>query len=147
MRTHMSFRRSNAASRAGFDLPRLAAMLALVALVFHGLLPLTHQIARQVQAANGIEQVVLCSALGFRNIALKDGAPVDTDPARSEKSSQICPVCLASATLNHAVLPVGAMLGLPSLALTVVYGAAPASTAAAIPALPPQARAPPASLS
>ncbi|WP_341897164.1 DUF2946 family protein [Ferrovibrio terrae] len=124
-------------------LARLAALAALCALLFHGLLPLTHQLARQIQAAQGIEQVVLCSALGFRTVALKDGAPVDTDPAKSEKSSRICPVCFATAGLNHAILPMGIVLALPSLAITVLYGAAPSSTAASATALPPQARAPP----
>jgi hypothetical protein len=126
---------------------RLAGMVALCALIFHGLLPLTQQVARQIQAANGIEQIVLCSAIGFRTIALKDGAPVDTDPAKSEKSSRICPVCLATAGLNHAILPAGALLALPSLAVTVLYGAAPASTLASASHLPPQARAPPVSVS
>jgi hypothetical protein len=143
MRTPMFIRRQIA--RAG--LPRLAALLALAALVFHGLLPLTHQLARQVQAANGIEQVVLCSALGFRNIALKDGAPVDTDPANGAKSSQICPVCFAATNPGLAILPANLALALPSLAITVIYGAAPSSTLAAAPHLPAQARAPPVSLS
>jgi len=123
------------------------AILALCALVFHGLLPLTQHAVRQVQAANGIEQVVLCSALGFRTLALKDGAPVETDPAKSETSSRICPVCFTASILNHAILPAGALLGLPSLAITVLYGAAPASTAASATYLPPQARAPPALVS
>ncbi|MCW0235991.1 MAG: hypothetical protein OJJ21_20510 [Ferrovibrio sp.] len=139
--------RSAARPAPGRRLGRLAALLALCALVFHGLLPLTQQVARQVQAANGIEQVVLCSALGFRTLALKDGAPVDTDPAKSEKSSRICPVCFATANLSHAILPAGALPVLPSLAITVLYGAAPASTAASAAYLPPQARAPPAFVS
>lgn len=123
------------------------ARLALVALLFHGLLPLTQQIVRQAQAANGIEQIVLCSAMGLRSIAMKDGAPVDTDPAKTEKTSKLCPVCFATAGHDHAILPVAAALPLPSQAITVLYGAASTSTLASASALPPQARAPPAFVS
>lgn len=123
------------------------AVLALCALVFQGLLPLTQQVVRQVQAANGIEQVVLCSALGLRTVALKDGAPVDTDPAKSERASKTCPVCFTAAALGHAILPAITLLTAPGLALTVLYGAAPASTAATASYLPAQARAPPLPLS
>lgn len=126
------------------NLARLAALLALFALTFHGLLPLTQQVARQVQAANGIEQVVLCSALGFRTIALKDGAPVDPDPARSAKISQNCPVCLSFAGLQPAILPpLAAEPVAPVLAVTVLYGAATSSTLAQAQHPPQQARAPP----
>lgn len=123
---------------------RLAALLALFALTFHGLLPLTQQVARQVQAANGIEQVVLCSALGFRTIALKDGAPVDPDPAQSARISKSCPVCLSFAGLQPAILPVAQEPARPVLAVTVLYGAATSSTLAQAPHTPQQARAPPA---
>lgn len=143
MRTIMSFYRRT----ARLNLPRLAALLALVALVFHGLLPLTQQIVRQAQAANGIEQIVLCSALGLRSIAMKDGAPVDTDPAKTEKTSKLCPVCFAAAGHDHALLPVTVPPDLPVLAITVLYGAAPASTLASASVRPPQARAPPALVS
>lgn len=140
MRTDMSFRRT----RARFALPRLAAMLALVALAFHGLLPLTQQMVRQAQSANGIEQVVLCSALGFRILALKDGAPVDTDPAKTETIAKLCPVCFATGNLPPAILSVPPMLALPVVAVTVLYGAASGSTLAEASHLPQQARAPPA---
>lgn len=127
-------------------LRRLAAMLALAGLVFHGLLPLTQNAIQRVQAANGIEQVVLCSALGFRTVALKDGMPVDADPEKPQKVSQNCPACHLGQLLSHAILPVGLLLALPALSLTVLYGAAAGSTAAQSVALPPQARAPPYSL-
>lgn len=150
MRTDMSFRRFI----AGFDLPRpnlarpklarLAAMLALAALVFHGLLPLTQQMVRQAQAANGIEQVVLCSALGFRVMALKDGAPVDTDPAKTETIAKLCPVCFAPGNLSPAILSAPPALALPAVAVTILYGAASGSTLAQASHLPQQARAPPA---
>lgn len=129
-------------------LSRLAALLALFALTFHGLLPLTQQVARQVQAANGIEQVVLCSALGVRTIALKDGAPVDPDPAQGTKIAKHCPVCLSFAGLQPALLPpAAAELAMPVTAVTVLYGAASSSTLAQASRLPHQARAPPVSLS
>jgi hypothetical protein len=124
---------------------RLAALLALFALTFHGLLPLTHQVARQVQAANGIEQIVLCSALGLRTIAMKDGVAVDPDPSDSAKISKSCPVCLSFAGLLPALLPPAAPeLALPGLAVTVLYGAAAGSTLAQSSRQPQQARAPPA---
>ena len=125
-------------------LVRLAALLGLFALTFHGLLPLTQQVARQVQAANGIEQVVLCSALGFRTIALKDGAPVDPDPAQGGKIAKHCPVCLSFAGLQPAILPPrAAEPAAPVLAVTVLYGAAGSSTLAQAQHPPQQARAPP----
>jgi len=150
MRTGMSFRRI----LAGLNLPRpnlarpnlarLAGMLALAALVFHGLLPLTQQVVRQAQAANGIEQVVLCSALGFRVLALKDGAPVDTDPAKTETIAKLCPVCFATGHLPAAILSAPFALSIPAVAVTVLYGAASGSTLAQASHLPQQARAPPA---
>jgi hypothetical protein len=127
----------------GHGLARLAALVALCALVFHGLLPLTHQLARQIQAANGIEQVELCSALGFRTIAMKDGAPVDPDPAKSAKISELCPICLSFAGLQPAILPSAPVSTQPSLGITVLYGAASSSTLALVPRQPQQARAPP----
>lgn len=124
---------------------RLAALLAVFALTFHGLLPLTHQVARQVQAANGIEQIVLCSALGFRTIAMKDGAAVDPDPSDSAKISKSCPVCLSLAGLQPALLPPAAAApAMPVTSVTVLYGAAASSTLAQAQHLPQQARAPPA---
>lgn len=139
MRTGMSFRRSS--TRWTFS--RLAALLALTALVFHGLLPLTQQVVRQAQAANGIEQVVLCSALGLRVLALKDGAPVDTDPAKSETIAKLCPVCFATGSLPPAILSAPPALTQPAVAVTVLYGAASRSTLAQANHLPQQARAPP----
>jgi hypothetical protein len=126
---------------------RFMAMLALAAVLFHGLLPLTQQVARQVQAANGIEQIVLCSALGLRTIAMKDGAPVDTDPAKTAKISKHCPICLAFAGMQPAILADAPALGRPVMALTVLYGAASRSTLAEAARQPQQARAPPVSLS
>jgi hypothetical protein len=139
----MLSRRSIARPRAA-GLTRLAGLLALFALTFHGLLPLTQQVTRQVQAANGIEQIVLCSALGFRTIAMKDGAAVDPDPAKSARISQSCPVCLSFAGLQPAVLPpLAAEPSQPVIAVTVLYGAASSSTLAQAQHLPQQARAPP----
>lgn len=132
---------------ATIDLRRVAATLALLGLMFHGLLPLTQNAIQRVQAANGIEQVVLCSALGFRTIALKDGMPVEADPAKPQKASQNCPACLLHTQLAHAVLPLGVALTVPSTAITILFGAAPDSTSAQASFLPPQARAPPVSLS
>ena len=123
------------------------AMLALAAVLFHGLLPLTQHAARQVQDANGIEQIVLCSALGLRTIAMKDGVPVDTDPAKTGAISKHCPVCLSFAGLQPAMLPVAPELALPVPTVTVLYGAAGSSTLAQAPRQPQQARAPPVSLS
>ncbi|MEK9969703.1 MAG: DUF2946 family protein [Ferrovibrio sp.] len=126
---------------------RFAAMLALAAVLFHGLMPLTQHVARQVQTANGIEQIVLCSALGLRTIAMKDGAPVDTDPAKTSKIGNLCPVCLSLAGHQPAILATAPALDLPVLAVTVLFGAASSSTLAQAPRHPQQARAPPASLS
>jgi hypothetical protein len=141
MRTAMLSRRLI----AGYDLPRLAAMLALAGLLFHAVLPLTQQAVRQAQAASGIEQVVLCSALGLRVLALKDGAPVDTDPAKSETMAKLCPVCFAATGQPPAILPVAVALPLPAQSVTVLYGAAGDSTPARAVTRPPQARAPPVS--
>lgn len=146
MPTPMFFHpRRHAARLTRPNLVRLAALLALFALTFHGLLPLTHQVARQVQEANGIEQIVLCSALGFRTIAMKDGAPVDPDPSQSAKISKNCPVCLTFAGLQPALLPpAAAEPAMPATSVTVLYGAAASSTLAQAQHLPQQARAPPA---
>lgn len=130
-----------------FDLRRLAFALALLGLVFHGLLPLTQTAIRHVQAANGIEQVVLCSALGFRTIALKNGQPTDVDPDKPHKASQNCPACLGQAQLGLAILPAGIALALPGFNLTALFGAAPGSTLAQSLHTPQQARAPPVSRS
>lgn len=124
-------------------LARVLARLALLAVIFHALLPLTQHAIQRVQAANGIEQVVLCSALGFRTLALKDGLPVDADPDKPMQASKNCPVCLATANLGHAILPSALLPLLPGLAITVLYGAAPDSTPAQARYLPAQARAPP----
>lgn len=124
-------------------LSRLAALLALFALTFHGLLPLTQQVVRQAQAANGIEQVVLCSALGFRTLALKDGAPVDPDPARSGKISTSCPVCLSFAGLQPAILAVAPAPIPPVAAVAVLFPAAAGSLPVEFSRHPQQARAPP----
>ena len=125
------------------DLRRLAAMLGLIGLLLHALLPLTQNAIRHVQAANGIEQVVLCSALGFRVIALKDGMPADADPEKPAKASQNCPFCLAQSQLGNAILPAGILLMLPGFSLTALYGAASDSTPAQSVHSPQQARAPP----
>lgn len=129
------------------DLRRLAAALGLLGLLFHALLPLTQNAIRHVQAAHGIEQVVLCSALGFRIIALKDGLPSDVDPEKPAKASQNCPVCFAQAQLGSAILPTDILLLLPGFSLTALYGAAGDSTPAQSLHSPQQARAPPVSRS
>lgn len=139
----MFFRRHTVRPRAaGFT--RLAALLALLALTFHGLLPLTQHLARQAQAANGIEQVVLCSALGYRTLAMKDGAPVDTDPAQSAKISKSCPVCLSFAGLQPAILAVAPAPAQPAAADAVIFPAAASTLPADSARHPQQARAPPA---
>jgi hypothetical protein len=122
---------------------RVLARMALLAVLFHALLPLTLHAAQRVQAANGIEMTVLCSALGTRTIALKDGLPVEADTEKPLKASKTCPVCLAAAQLGQAILPGTLPLLVPGLAITVLYGAAPDSTLAQARYLPAQARAPP----
>jgi hypothetical protein len=146
-RRAMAFVMRRASIIAAIDLRRFAAALALLALLVHGLLPLTQNAIQRVQTAHGIEQVVLCSALGYRTIALKDGMPVDADPAKPQKISQNCPACLLHNQLAQAVLPVGVALAAPSTAITILFGAASDSTPAQAGFLPPQARAPPVSLS
>ena len=125
------------------NLRRLAVALGLFALLFQVLLPITQIAVRDAQAANGIDHVVLCSAHGFKTIALKDGLPVDADPAKPEKTSRNCPLCTGQ-TFSPAILPAGILLSLPAISLTVLFGAAPDSTLAQSPHSPQQARAPPA---
>ncbi|MFN4310102.1 MAG: DUF2946 family protein [Ferrovibrio sp.] len=123
----------------------VVARLALLALLFHALLPLTLHAAQRVQTANGIELTVLCSTQGTRTIALKDGLPVEADPEKPLKASKTCPVCLATAQLGHAILPAALPLAVPGFATTVLYASAPDSTLASARYLPAQARAPPVS--
>lgn len=131
-------------AKAAADFCRIAAAVALFAVVFHGLLPWVHIGIRQAQAAQGIEQVVLCSALGFRIVALKDGLPVDADPEKPLQAAQNCPFCFGPGNGQPAILPVGAALAVPGLGTAMPYNAAPQSRPAQSVALPPQARAPPA---
>lgn len=135
-------RSSNRTSvRAG----RVVLWLAAIALLFNGLMPLTRIAVQQAQAAAGIEQIVICSALGFQTLAMKDGAPVETDPAKSEKmGGKNCPVCVAAANVGHAILPAGIELTVTGTSTTVLYGAASQSTPARADFRPSQARAPPA---
>lgn len=121
---------------------RLAVWLGLFALLFHSLLPLTQLGIRQAQAAQGVEHVVLCSAHGFKTIALKDGLPVDADPAKPEKASRNCPLCPSQAC-GPAILPAGAALALPAFGVIVLFGSASDGTPAQSPHSPQQARAPP----
>lgn len=131
----------------------IAAWVALLGLVFHGLLPLSYNAMQRAMAeaasaeataGSGIEQLVICTALGIRTIAVKDGVPADLDPAAPKKAERSCPICLASAGLAHALLPAGLLLVLPAAIAAAVF-TPPAYTAPDQPAwLPPQARAPPA---
>lgn len=125
------------------SLRRFAVTLGLFGLLFQVLLPVTQNGIRAAQAANGIEQVVLCSALGFRTIALKDGLPADADPEKPSRAAENCPACLNHAQLDQAILPVGIRLAVPTLSLTALYGAASDSTPAQSIRQPHQARAPP----
>jgi hypothetical protein len=125
------------------NLRRLAVALGLFAVLFHVLLPITQLAVREAQAANGIDHVVLCSAHGFKTIALKNGLPVDADPAKPEQTSRNCPLCPGQA-FSPAILPAGILLSMPAFSLTVLFGSAPASTLAQSPHSPQQARAPPA---
>lgn len=133
----------------------LAAWVALLGLVFHGLLPLSYNAMQRAMAdaaraeaqsgSGGIEQVVICTALGLRTVTLKDGLPADADPAAPKKAERSCPICLAAAGLAHAVMPVGLLLALPAALAAAVY-TLPDYTAPDRPSwLPAQARAPPAS--
>lgn len=133
-----------AGHRTGPASRRLAVWLGLFALLIHALLPLTQTAIRSAQASQGIEHVVLCSALGFKTIALKHGLPVDADPDKPEKASRNCPFCPGHAA-GPAILPAGILLALPAFSLTVLFGSAPDSTLAQSPHSPQQARAPPAS--
>lgn len=139
----MLLRRHTVRPRAA-GLTRLAALLALFALTFHGLLPLTQQLVRQAQAANGIEQVVLCSALGFRTLAMKDGAPVDTDPGQSAKISKSCPICLSFSGLQPAILAIAPAPAQPAASVAVIFPPAAGTLPADSARHPQQARAPPA---
>lgn len=139
-----------AAVRAAFPRRRIATVLALLALVLQGVLPLAHNAAMRAAAAQGlgqggIEQIVICTALGLRTIAVKDGLPVDTDGGSSKpQKMQIgCPLCHALGNLNHGLLPAGLLLALPaaiaslSFATPHDYVLPPSATGL------PQARAPP----
>lgn len=131
----------------------IAAWVALLGLVFHGLLPLSYNAMQRAMAeaasaeatvGSGIEQLVICTALGIRTIAVKDGVPADLDPSAPKKAERSCPICLASAGLAHALLPAGLLLVLPAAVAAAVF-TPPAYTVPDQPSwLPPQARAPPA---
>lgn len=140
MMAEMTHRRSADSPRAG----RAVLWLAAVGLLFSSLMPLTRVVVQHAQAAAGVEQIVICSALGFRTIAFKDGGQVDTDPSKSEKmGSTNCPICF-TATAGYAILPVGIELTVSGTSTTVLYGAASQSTPARADFRPSQARAPPA---
>jgi hypothetical protein len=139
MPAHAPRKYFRSSSRAG----RVVLWLAAIALLFNGLMPLTQVAVQQAQAAAGIEQIVICSAVGFRTLAMKDGAQVDTDPSKADKmGSTNCPICMAASTV-HAVLPVGIALTASGTSITVLYGAASQSTPAHAQFRPSQARAPP----
>lgn len=123
---------------------RLPALLALSALLLHGLLPLTAQAIHSAQAASGIELTVLCSANGIRVVALQDGQPVDADPTAPERAAEHCPLCSPPAGPGAAVLPAAASIRLPQTAAAAIRFSpheAPAGTVLA--GRPPAARAPP----
>jgi hypothetical protein len=134
-----TFKHRRPSHRAG----KVVLWLAAIALLFNGLMPLTRVAIQQAQAAAGIEQIVICSALDFRTLAMKDGAQVDTDPSKADKmGSTNCPICMATNTA-HAVLPTGIALTVSGTSVTVLYGAASQSTPARAEFRPSQARAPP----
>jgi hypothetical protein len=137
-RAHRKHDRSSL--RAG----RIALWLAAIILLFNAVMPLTRAAIQQAQAAAGIEQIVICSTLGFRTLAMKDGVQVDTDPAKAEKmGDKNCPVCAAAANVGHAILPAGIELTVAGTSTTVLYGAASQSTPARADYRLSQARAPP----
>jgi hypothetical protein len=129
----------------------LAAWVALLGLVFHGLLPLSYNAMQRAMVAaaetdGGIEQLVICTALGLRTVTVQDGVPVDADPAAPKKSAdRSCPICLAAAGLAHALLPAGLLLALPAALAATTYVQPDYTAPDQASWLPPQARAPPAS--
>jgi len=134
----------------------LAAWVALLGLAFHSLLPLSYNAMQRAMAeaaraeaksGGGIEQLVICTALGLRTIAIQDGKPVDADPAKPKQAvDRSCPICLAAAGIAHAVLPAGLLLALPAAIAATVYTPPDYTAPDRLSWLPPQARAPPASL-
>ncbi|WP_370151489.1 DUF2946 family protein [Ferrovibrio sp.] len=100
---------------------RLMAWLALLGLAFHSLLPLSYNAMQRAMAeaarSSGIEQIVICTALGIRTITLSEALPPaagDETPAKPQPAERSCPICLASAGLAHAVLPAGLLLAMPA---------------------------------
>ncbi|HEX6959042.1 MAG TPA: DUF2946 family protein [Ferrovibrio sp.] len=148
-----------AAVLAAFSRCRIATMLALLALAMQGLLPLAHNAAMRAagQAAdgNGIEQIVICTALGLRTITIRDGAiqdgvPRDGQPADADNTSpkpqnvQIgCPLCHALGSLSHGLLPAGLLLALPAAIAALSFAPAQDAVLPPSPTGLPQARAPP----
>jgi len=130
---------------------RVAARLALLALLLHSFLPLLHHAAMRLQAASqALESIVICTANGFRTVQVDaEGRFVDEGGGKSpapEKTQRYCPVCLQGGAAHQpgpALLPLLASLPLPlfaGLADFTWHLDAPALFAVFGPA---QARAPP----
>ncbi len=138
----------------------LVTWLALLALLFHGALPLTYHLMQQRQAAAaGIETIVICTAFGMRTIQIgadglpvanadggdQDGAGQPDDQSGKGNATRYCPICLG-AHQYYVLLPLTIMLAAPALLETLrysIWSAAPPPEAARQTG---QARAPPAPL-
>jgi hypothetical protein len=128
----------------------IAAWVALLGLAFHGLLPLSYNAMQRAMAdaarsEGGIEQLVICTALGLRTVEIKDGLPVDSDSTAPKKAERSCPICLAAAGQAHALLPASLLLALPAALAATAYVQPDYTAPDQASWLPPQARAPPAS--
>lgn len=110
--------------------PRISlAWLALFALAFHSLLPLTyHSLQRRQAAQAGFDRVVICTPYGLRMVQLGvDGQPLldqdaaDKDKPAQDKAARYCPICLAAQQVGMAILPQALAIALPLLLAEALY--------------------------
>ncbi|WP_428249306.1 DUF2946 family protein [Ferrovibrio sp.] len=101
------------------------AWLALLALAFHSLLPLTyHTLQRRQAALTGFDSIVICTPYGMRTVQLgADGQPIaDQDaPGKDQQAARYCPICLGAQQAGIAILPAGIVIALPLLLAQVLY--------------------------
>lgn len=138
------------------DWRRMAASLALLALLLHSFLPLLHHAAMRLQTASqALDSIVICTANGFRTVQVDaEGRFVDHAGAQNsdnrapapEKTQRYCPVCLQGGTPHQpgpALLPLLASLPLPLFAGLAEFAARFDNPAIFAVFGPAQARAPP----
>ncbi len=95
---------------------RTGATLAVIALLFHSLLPLPH--APGALAGTSVEGgIVLCTAQGIRIVSPADLAPAPGEPHKPlPLSGSLCPFCIAAHTGGGLLPPVVAVPVPPPIA-------------------------------